>query len=117
MDFGSRRPPVVDEVCEIVITAPDAGWLIEFVRTLVTDQLCAAVHNFTPIRTIYRWQGGVHDKTEGRVALRTRRELIPEIVERTKQQHPYEIPSIVATPIFDGNPDYIDWILAETRAS
>jgi periplasmic divalent cation tolerance protein len=41
---------------------------VEFTRRLVGDQLCAAGHNFQPIRTIYRWQGQVHDKTEGRVA-------------------------------------------------
>ena len=66
-------PPAADEVCEVIITAPDPDWLVEFTRRLVTDRLCASGHNFQPIRTIYRWQGQVHDKTEGRVALRTRR--------------------------------------------
>ena len=66
-------PPPADEVCEVIITAPDPDWLVEFTRRLVTDRLCASGHNFQPIRTIYRWQGQVHDKTEGRVALRTRR--------------------------------------------
>jgi periplasmic divalent cation tolerance protein len=51
---------------------------------LVTDRLCASGHNFQPIRTIYRWQGQVHDRTEGRVALRTRRSLLPQIIQRAK---------------------------------
>ena len=61
-------PPAADEVCEVIITAPDPNWLVEFTRRLVTDRLCASGHNFQPIRTIYRWHGQVHDKTEGRVA-------------------------------------------------
>jgi periplasmic divalent cation tolerance protein len=97
-----------------IITAPDPDWLVEFTRRLVTDRLCASGHNFAPTRTIYRWQGQVHDKTEGRVALRTRRSLLPQIVDRAKREHPYEVPSVVAIPIIDGGPDYLRWILDET---
>jgi periplasmic divalent cation tolerance protein len=78
---------------------------------------CASGHNFQPIRTIYRWQGQVHDETEGRVALRTRRSLLPQIIDRVKREHPYEVPSIVAVPIIDGGPDYIAWILEQTEDS
>ena len=35
-------PPPADEVCEIIITAPDPDWLVEFTRRLVIDRLCAA---------------------------------------------------------------------------
>jgi periplasmic divalent cation tolerance protein len=97
-------PPAADDVCEVIITAPDPDWLVEFTRRLVTDRLCASGHNFAPIRTIYRWHGQVHDTTEGRVALRTRRSLVPQIVDRAKREHPYEVPSVVAVPIIDGGP-------------
>ncbi len=46
--------PAADEVCEVIITAPDPDWLVEFTRRLVIDRLCASGHNFQPIRTIYR---------------------------------------------------------------
>lgn len=105
----------MNEVCEVIITAPDPDWLVEFTRKLIQERLCAAGHNFAPIRTIYRWQGQVYDKTEGRVALRTRRGLLPHIIERTRQEHPYEAPSVVAVPIVGGSPAYIEWILAETK--
>jgi periplasmic divalent cation tolerance protein len=109
-------PPAADEACEVVITAPDPDWLVEFTRKLVLDRLCASGHNFQPIRTIYRWQGHVYDKTEARVALRTRRSLVSQIVDRVKREHPYEVPSVVVIPIIDGGPDYIRWILEETEA-
>jgi uncharacterized protein involved in tolerance to divalent cations len=50
-------PAAADEVCEVIITAPDPDWLVEFTRRLVIDRLCASGHNFQPIRTIYRWHG------------------------------------------------------------
>jgi periplasmic divalent cation tolerance protein len=46
--------------------------------------------------------------------LRTRRSLLPQIIQRAKQEHPYEVPSVVAVPIIDGGPDYIGWILEQT---
>jgi periplasmic divalent cation tolerance protein len=46
--------------------------------------------------------------------LRTRRSLLPQIIQRAKQEHPYEVPSVVAVPIIDGSPDYIGWILEQT---
>ena len=107
-------PATANEACEVIITAPDPDWLVELPR-FVTDRLCASGHNFQPIRTIYRWQGQVHDTTEGRVALRTRRSLLPQIIQRAKQEHPYEVPSVVAVPIIDGGPDYLRWILEQTE--
>jgi periplasmic divalent cation tolerance protein len=107
---------VSDDVCEIIITGPDADWLAGFTRALVDDQLCACGHNIAPIRSIYRWQGSVHDESEARVALHTRLSLVPEIVERTNRDHPYDVPCVIATPILGGNPAYVRWVLAETRA-
>lgn len=103
-----------DEFCEVIITAPDAEWLAEFVRRLVEDRLCAAGHLF-PMRTVYRWQGVLHDETETRAALHTRASLVPAIIERTDAEHPYEVPGVVAMHIQLGSPAYLSWILAETR--
>ena len=46
------------ELCEVVITAPDPDWLMDFSRKLVEQRLCASAHNFAPVRSIYRWRGG-----------------------------------------------------------
>ena len=103
------------ELCEVVITAPDPHWLLDLTRQLVTQGLCASAHNFTPVRSIYRWQGEVHERTEGRASLHTRLSRVDEIVARVKASHPYEVPGISARPIVCGNPDYLAWIAAETK--
>lgn len=102
------------ELCEVVITAPDPKWLHSFTRELVDQRLCSSVHNFAPVQSIYRWQGAVHERTEGRASLHTRRALVPAIVQYANEHHPYQVPSISARPIYDGNPDYLNWIVAET---
>lgn len=103
-----------DEVCEVVITAPDADWLADFTRRLVDDHLCACGHNIATIRSIYRWKGQVYDKSEARVALHTRRALVDAITARARAEHPYEVACVIALPIVDGEPAYIQWILDDS---
>jgi periplasmic divalent cation tolerance protein len=64
------------ELSEVVITAPDPEWLFRLTRALVADGLCASAHNFTPVRTVYKWQGQIYERTEGRASLHTRAALV-----------------------------------------
>jgi periplasmic divalent cation tolerance protein len=98
------------ELCEVVITAPDPEWLENFSSQLIEDRLAASAHNFTPIRSVYRWRGEIYKRREGRVSLHTTRARVPEIVTRAKREHPYEVPSVSTRPIDGGNPDYLAWI-------
>ena len=104
----------MDEACEVTITAPDAEWLAEFVRTLVEARLCAAGHVDSAIRSIYRWQGEIYDKTEARATLHTRLGRVDEIIQQTKEHHPYQVPCVVAVPFAAGDAEYLAWIHEQT---
>jgi periplasmic divalent cation tolerance protein len=106
-----------NDFCEVVVTADDADWLAAFTRTLVEERLAACGHTVAAVRSIYRWQGSVHDEPEARVALHTRRSLVPAIVARADELHPYDVPCVLALPVVGGNPAYLAWIDAETRGS
>jgi periplasmic divalent cation tolerance protein len=103
------------DFCEVVVTAADADWLADFTRTLVQERLAACGHVLPAIRSVYRWQGAVHDESEARVGLHTRRSLVPAVVARTAELHPYDVPCVIALPLGGGNPAYLEWIAAETR--
>jgi periplasmic divalent cation tolerance protein len=107
---------VSDELCEVVITAPDADWLVAFTRTLVEDHLASA-QTVTRVRSVYEWRGELVDRTEARAAVRTRTSLVPRIVARLDEVHPYESPGIIALPILASSPAYAAWLLAQTEAS
>jgi len=98
------------EICEIVITAPDAEWLAGFCRSLIEDRLAAAVHIIEDIRTLYRWQGEIHDTHEARAHIRTRRSHAPAIVHRIQADHPYEVPSVVVQSLTPLNHRYELWL-------
>ena len=84
--------PDAPVICEVVITAGSADWLINFTRTLVTDRLAACGHDLQAIRSIYRWDGKIQDESEGRVNLHTRLSLVDRIVERTQRTIPTTSP-------------------------
>ena len=102
------------DICEVVVTSDDAGWLAGLTRELVEERLVACGQTIAPIRSIYRWQGAIEDETEARVALHTRIDLVSQVIERPREKHAYDVPCIIVVPIVDGNPDYIDWVRAET---
>ena len=104
-----------EECCEVVVTAADADWLADFTRTLVEERLVACGHVLERVRSVYRWDGAVHDEPEARVGLHTRRSLVPAIVARTNELHPYDVPCVIALPLVAGNPAYLRWIVEETR--
>jgi periplasmic divalent cation tolerance protein len=102
------------EPVEVSITADDPEWLTEFTRSLISDRLCTSGNIQTAIRSLYWWDGQIVDRAEARVTLHTRRGLVTSIIERVKTEHRYLVPSVIATPILGGNPDYLAWIIAET---
>ncbi|WP_433722938.1 divalent-cation tolerance protein CutA [Actinoplanes sp. CA-051413] len=103
-----------EQICEVVVTAADGEWLAGFTRRLVEDRLAACGHQTTAIRSIYRWEGAVHDDPEARVALHTRASLVGRIVARADAEHAYDVPCVLALPVTGGNPAYLEWVLAMT---
>jgi len=101
-------------ICEVIITADDEDWLIIFTRSLIEDRLAACGQHFAPIRSIYRWDGSIHDDREVRVALHTRASLVPAIIDRVRREHSYEVPCVLSFQVGSANPDYLSWVKEET---
>ena len=102
---------------EVVITADDADWLVDFTRSLVESGLAACGHSIAPIRAIYRWEGKIYDETQARVGLHTCADLVSEIVARADRDHPDRVPCVIALPVLDGHPDYLQWVREQTAQS
>jgi periplasmic divalent cation tolerance protein len=105
---------VDDSICEVVITADDEGWLLDFTRSLVRDRLVACGQHLSPVRSVYRWQGEIEERVETRVALHTRSSLVPGVMERARTEHPYDVPCVIALPVHQAGPAYHAWVLEST---
>ena len=105
---------MTEPVYEVIITADDDAWLLAYTRSLVENRLVACGQLLSPIRSVCRWDDEISDEVEVRVALHTRESLLSEIIERTRAQHSYDVPCVLALPVRTGNPDYLAWVIAST---
>ena len=78
------------------------------------DRLVACAQHIAPIRSIYRWDGTIQDENEIRVALHTRASLVQQVIDRTRQTHPYDVPCVLAFAVESANSDYASWVIEET---
>lgn len=85
-------------------------------RTLVERRLAACVNILPQVRSVYRWQGKVEDSSEILLVIKSRRALFAALSEAVRALHSYEIPELIALPVVDGYPPYLDWIEQETEA-
>jgi periplasmic divalent cation tolerance protein len=103
-----------DDLCEVIVTAPDREWLTDLCRQLVEARLASSAHIIHPVTSVYRWDGTVHEATEARAFLRSRYALLDDLTAYVLERHPYEVPNVTAIPIVGGNPDYLTWVRTET---
>jgi periplasmic divalent cation tolerance protein len=112
----SREPDLMEDLCEVTITAPDREWLVDLCRQLIGARLAASAHVVHPITSVYRWQGDVHEAAEARAFLRSRVSLLDDLTAFVVERHPYEVPNVTAVPLIGGNPHYLAWLQLETGA-
>lgn len=84
-------------------------------RHLVDKKLAACVQILGPITSTYRWKGKVEIAEEWLCLIKTREELYSEVEKAIKILHSYETPEIIAIPIVQGTPGYLNWLEEETK--
>ena len=99
----------------VLITAPTADAAALLARTLVEEGLAACGNVLPAIRSIYRWDGEIHDDAEAMLVLKTERRLVPALKERLPALHPYQVPELLVLPVEDGLGPYLDWVAASVR--
>lgn len=100
----------------VYVTCRDRNEAIHIGKAAVRDRLAACANVIGGMESIYWWQGNLEVSQETVLILKSRRDLLATLTENIKSEHSYEVPCIVALPIEDGNRDYLDWLLAETRS-
>lgn len=94
----------------ILCTCPDQDSAEKIAHTLVERYLAACVNILPGLKSIYRWQHTVETAHEFLLLIKVNRQGYPAIETLIKEIHPYQIPEIIALPIENGSPDYLQWI-------
>jgi periplasmic divalent cation tolerance protein len=88
---------------------------MELARTAVEARLAACAQVAGPIASTYWWEDGVERAEEWLLLLKLPAAGYQALADFLAEQHSYDEPEIVATPIVAGSDSYLSWITEETR--
>lgn len=94
----------------VLVTVPDAYRGREIGRRLVEERLAACVNVLPGATSIYRWEGEVMEEPEALLVVKTTAPRLAALRERLVLLHPYDVPELLALPVEDGLPDYLEWL-------
>ncbi len=97
----------------VYVTTKDEREAKDIANHLLSKRLIACANIF-PIKSFYWWKEKIESSNEMAMILKTQELHKESIIQEIKDLHSYEVPCIEFFKIEDGNPDYIEWILAET---
>ena len=81
---------------------------------LVEKILAACVNLLENMISIYKWEEKLEEDQEVVMIVKTRKMLMPKLIETVKTHHSYDCPCILELPIQGGNPEFLSWIKTET---
>lgn len=99
----------------ILTTAGKDDEATRIATTLVEEGLAACVNVVPGVRSIYRWEGKVHDDAEWLLVVKTTPARQAAVVERIAEVHSYSCPEAIALPIVGGSQAYLEWVNQSVR--
>ncbi len=85
-------------------------------RALLEARLAACINIVNEMTSMFWWEGAVQEATEAIVIAKTRSSLVDALIAKVRSIHSYSCPCVIALPIANANPDFIQWIERETTS-
>jgi periplasmic divalent cation tolerance protein len=98
----------------VLSTAGSSEEASRIARHLVERRVAACVNIVAQARSIYRWKGQIEEAEEFLLLIKTDRALFDQLQNELRAVHSYEVPEILALPIFAASKPYLDWLSGET---
>lgn len=93
-----------------LVTAGSEAEARKIAQGLVTRMLAACVNIVPGVTSIYRWQEEVQEDQEWLLVVKTRRDVLEELIQYVQRIHSYDLPEIIAVSLAGGSRDYIRWL-------
>jgi len=101
----------------VLVTAGSQAEAEAIAGALVAERLAACVNVVPGITSIYRWQGEVQRDQEWLLLVKSRRDVLEDLVRRVRELHSYDLPETIALPLVGGSAPYLAWLVGEVRAN
>jgi periplasmic divalent cation tolerance protein len=94
----------------VIMTTPNKEEASKIVRGLLKERLIACANIVGPVSSVFWWQGKIDEENEFLVFMKSHKNLFERLSERVMEIHSYDVPEIIALPIIEGSPPYLDWL-------
>ena len=98
----------------VITNCPDEESANAIALAVVEARLAACVNILPRVQSVYRWQGAVESATEIPLLIKATAVNYPALEKLIAERHPYDVPEIIALPIAQGLPAYLNWVAEET---
>ena len=105
-----------EKIVLLLCNAPTAC-AADLARAVVGERLAACVNLLPEVESVYHWQGQLESAREIPLLCKTTRAALPALIDTLTALHPYEVPEMLAWPISDGLPAYLNWVADEVISS
>ena len=99
----------------VVTNLPDRESAEKLAALLIERRLAACVSILAPCSSVYRWQGEIQHDEEHPLLIKTAKDRYAELEAAIRANHPYELPEVIAVPVTQGLPAYLQWVESETH--
>lgn len=96
----------------IITNVPNGDVAAKLATRLVESGLAACVNILAPCTSVYIWQDSLETAEEIPLLIKALKQNYSAIEKEIQTIHPYELPEIIAVPLADGLPEYLNWITA-----
>jgi len=103
-----------EKFCWVYMTAGSVEEAKSIGQILVGQNLAACVNLLENMTSIYKWEEKLEESQEVIMIAKTRKTLMPKLIETVNSLHSYDCPCILELPIQGGNPDFLSWIERQT---
>ena len=102
------------DVSIVLITASNGEEASRLTRVLVKEGLVACGNIIPGVRSIYMWEGKLHDDDEVMGVFKTGNSNIGSLKGRINELHSYDCPEILVFSVDEGSSAYLNWVLKAT---
>ncbi len=77
--------------------------------------MAACINQIPGITSVYTWDGNIQQDQEVLLIIKSTEARFDDIKKLISDEHPYDLPELIAVPVTKGLPDYLDWIKQCTK--
>jgi periplasmic divalent cation tolerance protein len=101
----------------VLITTPSKEVAEQIATSLLEKKLAACVNIIASVKSLFIWKGETCEDDEVLLVVKSRADLFEDqIIPVVMEDHPYEVPEIIALPVMMGLQSYLDWINEVTES-